>query len=348
MSEGNGTAGRGAACTMRRSRSSAEMTFPMRHLLSSLVAVALLSVATLAQSITDVSPPSGSIGTTITITGTGGGTKKPSVYLTSPGTGTKKYALKVISHTDTTIVATVGKGLAGSFDVNVKVGAVIVTATDAFALAPPSITPGQTITAAVGSTITLNGTHFGSKKGKVSISAANAAVVTWTDAAITCKVPTKIPDGAVVVSLSNTLGADAISGCLTVTGSSVALGKDKVTGKIGGKTFKPLIHFVFVEGGVWRLQMTELGKHARTLKFEHVALTTIPGIFDGTGNPAETLTLDIAGGGGSFAGVPGEFTITITHHENGKLAGVISGQVTGPGNATMSIQDVEFLYTVGL
>jgi IPT/TIG domain len=332
---------------MRRSHTPPEMTFTMRHLLSTFVAVAILTVATFAQNITDVSPSVGSIGTTITITGNGAGTKKPSVYLTSPETGTKKYALKVVSHSDTQIVATVSKGLVGTFDLNVKVGSVVITATDALTLAPPSITPGQTITAAVGSTISLNGTHFGNKKGKVSISAANASVVSWTDTVITCKVPTKIPNGAVVVNLTNSLGADAISGCLTVTGSSVVLGKDKVTGKINGKTFKPKIHFVFVNNGVWSLQMIELGKHARTLAFDHVALTTIPGIFDGTGNPAETLTLDIAGGGGSFAGVPGEFTITITHHEGGKLAGVISGQVTGPGNVKMAVQDVEFLYGTG-
>jgi len=320
----------------------------MRQLLTSLVAVALLASGGLAHTISGVTPSSGAIGTPVTITGTGFGTKKPAVFLTSVATGSKKFALKVTSSDDTTIVATVSKGVVGSFDVNVKIGPMTVTSAGALALLAPTITPGQAATADVGTSVVLDGTHFGTKTGKVFTAGKKATVVSWTDTAISFDVPVTVSNGPVVVVVTNALGDDAISDCLTVTGSSVPLGKDKVTGKLGGKAFKPHLHFVFVTSNNWTLTMTELGSHARTLTFHIFDLTTLPGIFDGTETTPATLSLSIKKVDGSFDALPGDFTITITHTDSSKLAGAISGVITGPGGKPVKIQDIEFLWTTGL
>ena len=320
----------------------------MRHVLITLAAVALLAAGGLAQNITNVSPGSGSVGTIVTITGTGFGTAKRPVFLTSPETGSKKFALKVTSVSDTSIVATVVKGVVGSFDVNIKFGAVTVTSADAFALLAPSITAGQSATADVGTSVVLDGTDFGSKPGKVFAAGKKATVESWTDTAITFDVPTTVVDGPVVVVVSNALGDDAIPDFLTVTGSSVTFGKDKVTGKVGGKAFKPHIHFVFLIGNQWSLTMTELGAHARTLEFHVFDLGTLPGIFDGTETTPATLSLSIKKVDGTFDALPGNFTVTITHTDSSKLAGAISGVIDGPGGKPVKIQDVEFLWTTGL
>jgi hypothetical protein len=317
------------------------------RILSSLLALTLLATSALAHDIADVSPASGSLGTSITITGTGFGTKKPSVFLTSPETGTKVFKLKVTSSTDTTIVATVSKGVLGSFDVNVKVAQMTVTSADAFALVAPSVMGGQTATAGVGTTLTLEGADFCTKKGKLAVAGKNAKVLSWTDTAVSYVVPTTVPNGPVVVYVSNKLGGKAVSAYLTVTGSSAVFGKDKATGIIGKKKFKPLIHFVFISGDDWNLTMTELGKHARTLGFEIFDLAALPAVFDGTETTPATVTLSVAGGGGTFDGVPGQFTITITHHEDGKLLGAISGELTGEGGVQQEIKDVEFTWSIG-
>lgn len=328
------------------------MSGSMHTLLASLVAVAMLSSGAMAQSISTVAPASGAVGTAVTITGAGFGTKKPVVYLTSAATGTKKYRLRVTSNSDTSIVATVSSGVAGAFDVNVQAGSASAMAPAAFALVPPTITPGQTATANVGTTLTLNGANFGTKKGKLVVGAKPAKVATWTDTAITFAVPTTIPNGAVVVDVYNSLGTDAISGYLTITGSSVPLAKNKVTGAIGRKKFKPRIYYIhYKDHGMgptdWDLQMQTRGRHGVTLSIAVFDLTTIPAIYHGTEAQPATLTLAIAGGG-SYVGEPGDFTITITHLESNKFAGVISGKVTGAGGATLQIQSVQFIFDTGL
>jgi hypothetical protein len=319
----------------------------MRILPCLLLALMILATAALGHDIADVSPASGSLGTSLTITGSGFGTKKPTVFLTSAATGTKPYKLKVVSSTETTIVATVTKAVLGSFDVNVEVAKMTVTSAGSFALVAPAVTGGQTATAAVGTTLTLDGADFGTKKGKLAVAGKNAKVLTWTDTTVTYVVPTTVPNGPVVVYVSNKLGGTSVSAYLTVTGSSTPFGKDKATGSIGKKKFKPLIHFIFFSGDDWSLSMTELGKHARTLSFEIFDLAALPAIFDGTETTPATASLSIDGGGGSFEGVPGQFTITITHHEDGKFVGAISGTFTGDGDATQEIKDVEFTWSIG-
>ena len=224
--------------------------------------------------------------------------------------------------------------------------AIAMLAPDAFSLAPPSITPGQTATANVGTNLTLSGVGFGAKKGKVIVGAKKATVVTWTDTAITFVVPKTIPNGAVVVDVTTGGGTDSISAYLTVTGSSVPLAKNKVTGAVGGKLFRPRIHYIFFTGNDWTLQMKTLGKRARVLSLALFNLTSIPAIYDGTETSPATLTLTI--GPKSYSGNPGQFKITITHREANKFGGVISGTVTGTDGTTIAIQSVQFIYDTGL
>jgi hypothetical protein len=212
----------------------------------------------------------------------------------------------------------------------------------------PRITPGQSATAAVGTPVALAGTDLGTKVGKVFVGGKKAKVVTWTDTAITLVVPNTIPNGAVVVDLVDTGGTDSISGYLTVTGSSVPLGKNKAAGVIGRKPFRPRIHYIFFMGNDWQLQMkTGPGKHAKVLTFFIYGLTSIPGIYHGTEATPATLTYN-DGKGTTYSGKPGAFTITITHHESNKFGGEISGVVTAADGRTLPIQRVLFIFDTGL
>jgi len=212
----------------------------------------------------------------------------------------------------------------------------------------PLITPGQSATAAVGTPATLAGTDFGTKTGKVFVGGKNAKVVTWTDTAITFVVPKTIPNGAVVVDVVDAGGTDSISGYLTVTGSSVPLGKDKAAGLIGRKVFRPRIHFIFFMGNDWQLQMkTGRGKHAKVLTFFIYGLASIPGIYHGTEATPATLTYE-DGRGTTYSGEPGAFTITITYHEDNKFGGELSGVVTAADGRAIPIQRLLFIFSTGL
>ncbi len=219
--------------------------------------------------------------------------------------------------------------------------------TPAFA-AVPHFTPGQSVSAAVGASATLAGTDFGTKRGKVLVGFKKAKVTAWTDTAITFVVPKTAPNGPAVVGVADAGGTDVTATSLTVTGSSAVLPQNKALGAIGGKRFRPLIHFVFFMNTDWQLQMkTNNGKHARVLTFHVYGLGSLPDVFDGTETTPATLTYD-DGKGTTWTGQPGAFTIAITHQENGRFAGVVYGVVSAPDGRTIPIPGVQFVYATGL
>src|SRR6185436_13964803 len=105
-----------------RSRLSLTRTAPMLRLarLACLVGAFAFAGSTFAQNITEATPTSAAVGTTLTITGTGFGTAKPKVQLFDTATS-KKYALKVVDNSDTVIHATITKAVEGDLQLQVIV-----------------------------------------------------------------------------------------------------------------------------------------------------------------------------------------------------------------------------------
>ncbi len=54
------------------------------------------------------------------------------------------------------------------------------------------------------------------------------------------------------------------------------------------------------------------------------------------------------GKGTMYNGAPGEFTITITHHESITFGGVIEGTLAGPGGKRGIIRGVQFIEDTAL
>jgi uncharacterized protein (TIGR03437 family) len=215
------------------------------------------------------------------------------------------------------------------------------------AAAVPHITPGQAASVAVTASASLNGTDFGTKKGKVFVAGKKAKVTEWTDTSITFLVPKKVANGAAVVDVVDREGADFIGDYLTVTGSSALLSPHFAKGSVNGKTFRPRIYFVFFSNDDWQLQMKTPGKHPQVLTFHVYGLATLPALFDGTEGTPATLTYD-DGKGTTFTAQPGAFTIVITHQENDRIAGAIYGVVNTPDGAAIPIRSVQFSYSTGV
>jgi len=223
---------------------------------------------------------------------------------------------------------------------------ILATCVPVFA-AVPHITPGQSATVAISASASLTGTDFGTKKGKVFVAGKKTKVTAWTDTAITFVVPKTIPNGPAVVDVVDREGADFIPDYLTVTGSSALLSKHSSKGKVGGKTFRARIYYVFFTGDDWQLQMKTGGKHPKVVTFHVYGLGGLPAVVHGTEGTPATLTYD-DGKGTTFTSQPGAFTIVITHQENNRLAGAIYGTLTAPDDRTIPIQSLQFSFSTGL
>ena len=183
----------------------------------------------------------------------GFGTKKPKVKAVflpvEPGAkGDPKLKLKVIEVTDqsATVLVKKAKGV-GSFDLMVKpkggdfysAGTVTTTGPNAQAL--------STDTVAAGAEMTVTGSRFGTKKGKVFVAGKKAKVIEWTDTSITFRVHKKTPAGTADVEVQNKLGDDAVSGQLTVTAPPPSIdGKERMTARTGGQAYKANNNLGFV------------------------------------------------------------------------------------------------------
>jgi len=209
------------------------------------MAAAVLVLGTArAQDITTVTPAEGTIGTVITIDGSGFGTVRPKVTLVDPATG-KKYVLKVTANSDTQITGEVKRAVGGSLDVVVQPkikGAAAITETAGFLVRAPVISAlldslgGSPLTsAAPKQEFTVVGSFFGSKKGKVRIGGKPAKVVSWvpggavtegdvaTDVAVVA-MPVSLANGLWPIDFSNLIGLDDQQQ-ITMTGSTKKIGK---------------------------------------------------------------------------------------------------------------------------
>src|ERR1700687_2321719 len=155
--------------------------------------VALLSVcafsfraALAAPSITSLSPSSGAVSASVTITGTNFGS--------SPGGSTVKFntttATTITSWTATTIVAKVPTG-ATTGNVVVTVSGVASNGKPFTVLPTPSITSLSPTSGAVGTSVTIAGTSFGFTQGSttVTFNGTSATPASWNAVSIVVPVP---------------------------------------------------------------------------------------------------------------------------------------------------------------
>ena len=132
----------------------------------------------LTGSISDTSPAEGTIGTVLTINGSGFRTKKGKVLIGG-------MAAKIASWTDTTITAVIKKALPpGVYDLVLQPkepkGAAPITLPDAFTIMAPDITSVVPNSGGEGVVISISGNYFGSKKGKVFVGDQKCKVTSWT------------------------------------------------------------------------------------------------------------------------------------------------------------------------
>lgn len=180
------------------------------------VVAAVALVGGIASAASDVTPESGAVGTRLTLTSAGGfGAAKGKVNLVDATTGATN-ALKVVSWTDNQIVADVSKAPAQGFmeyrvSFTPKGGSYErMDSTFTFsAVAIDSVTPASGV---VGSTVTVAGSCFGVKPGKVSFVYPNpkkpgslyrsCKVVSWGMNEIVALVPS-LPPGDYTLYIDN-------------------------------------------------------------------------------------------------------------------------------------------------
>jgi hypothetical protein len=208
--------------------------FPGGRALLALVILALC--AGLASARPDVLPTTGTVGSRLSIVGDSFGStvgKATLVDATSGATTT----LKVVTWTDSEIVADVGKLPAQGFmEYRVSFtpkGGSWSRLDDTFTVAPVALTSVSTETGAPGDSVTLTGTNFGPKRGKVSLAYPNpkkpgllyksCKLTTWTmdpatGASTAVVVVPKLTPGEYQLLVNNKVSEASWSNPFTVTG----------------------------------------------------------------------------------------------------------------------------------
>ena len=148
-------------------------------------------------SITSLSPTSGALGTSVTITGTNFGATQGTSTVTFNGTTTTSS-----SWSATSIVAQVPAG-STTGSVVVIVNGVPSNGVSFTVLPTPSIASLSPPSGAVGISVTITGTNFGATQGTstVSFNGTAATPTSWTSSSITVSVPSGATTGSVVVTV---------------------------------------------------------------------------------------------------------------------------------------------------
>jgi hypothetical protein len=208
-----------------------------------------------APSITTLSPVTGGAGISVTITGTGFGTSQSTSSVQFNGT----TATTITSWSATSIKAAVPTG-ATTGNVIVTVGG-MASAGKPFTVTAPSITSLSPTSGAVGASVTITGTGFGTTQAGSSVQFNGTSATTinsWSATSINASVPTAATTGNVVVivggmasngksftvkptpsiaSLSPTFGAVGIS--VTISGANFGTTQGTSTVKFNGVTATP-------------------------------------------------------------------------------------------------------------
>jgi hypothetical protein len=205
-----------------------------------------------APSITSLSPTTGAVGAAVTITGTNFGSSQGSSTVKFNGT-----TATVTTWSATSIVTTVPSG-ATTGNVVVFASGVNSNGSSFTVVSAPSITSLSKTSGAVGTSITITGTNFGSSQGSstVKFNGTTATVTTWSATSIATTVPSGATTGNVVVfasgvnsngssftvvpnitSLSPTTGA--VGASVTITGTTFGSTQGTSTVKFNGTTGTP-------------------------------------------------------------------------------------------------------------
>lgn len=169
-------------------------------------------------SISSLSPTSGTGGTAVTISGSNFGASQGSSSVTFSGT----KATNISSWSDSSIVADVPAGTAeGSDPVIVTVGGAASNSMS-FAVTGPQITSLSPTSGAIGSSVTITGSGFGSSQGTNTVSfngTGATTIASWSDSSIVAEVPSLATSGNVVVTVAGISSPTSSSTMFTVTGA---------------------------------------------------------------------------------------------------------------------------------
>jgi hypothetical protein len=153
-------------------------------------------------------PKQGTLGTVITLRSSNYGSAKKKVLL--GGT-----SLKVLEWTDEMIRCTISKPLQpGSYDLNIQDLSIVME--DAITIAAPQINAVNPPSGSANDEITINGSLFGTKKGKVTLGGKNCKVTSWTmepttgESAIKTVVPKGLSPGTYELRVTNGVGSDSV------------------------------------------------------------------------------------------------------------------------------------------
>ncbi|HEV2279223.1 MAG TPA: IPT/TIG domain-containing protein [Acidobacteriaceae bacterium] len=301
--------------------------------------------------ISSLSPTSGTGGTAVTITGSSFGSSQGSSTVTF--NGTKATAT---SWSDTSIVANVPAGTPeGAGPVIVTVNGVASNSV-AFTVTGPQITSLSPTSGAIGTAVTIAGSHFGASQGTstVSFNGTNAtAITTWSDTSIVANVPSLATTGNVVVTVAGISSPITSSTVFTVTGAGgCASGGNAASlltgdyafggqGFAGGTTFSAVIGRFHADGlntiSNGLIQKNSIGSGAASgnpSAFTGCFTLTTPAAASGvalgtlTFNTSPVMTMSIAirsNGNGNF----------ITYDASSpQLAGVLEKQCPNAANGT--------------
>jgi len=177
--------------------------------------ITVTATFTLADVPPEILPKEGTIGTELTIGGSGFGTKKGKVLIGG-------LTQKVVTWTPASISVTVKKdplpaGVACDVTITSKeIGTITLPKAFTVKFPEPAIDPGVNDHGASGDPITINGNFFGTKKGKVYLEYfgknKNCKVSGWNMTSITFLVPKKLVEGKYPLNITNKIGTVGVVG----------------------------------------------------------------------------------------------------------------------------------------
>lgn len=218
----------------------------MRSLLLSAVALCVLSAGVVCQSVDSVVPDQGTLGSELTLTGTGFGESRGRVTLVDPDKK-KDPPLAVLSWSDTVIEVRVRRVPAAgpaTLEVHPKDGDI---AAAAFTVLLPAITGFDKTIATPKEKVVITVQDVGNRRPRVDVGWKKVPVVKVkaiegapNDREITIRIPRrKLADGTWNVIVSNGAGQDVVETVLQVTGSKRRrVARRQVLATVRGVDFK--------------------------------------------------------------------------------------------------------------
>lgn len=163
----------------------------------------------------------GTIGTHLTITGSDFGTRKGKVVINN-------VAMKIVDWSPSLITCDVKKALPpGQYHVLIKPteprGMPPIAYSGVFTIMAPKIDSVAPIPGSEEAAITISGSYFGSKKGRVYLGDKSCKVLSWTMQATTGQseiqllVPKKMTPGTYNVTVTNKIGSDTLTNGFSIT-----------------------------------------------------------------------------------------------------------------------------------